>query len=279
MRFGFHISIAGGFTNVRQRTEELGCEAIQLFTRSPRGWSAGKLEGKDVAKFKQDIKESGISPVFAHAPYLPNLAATDPALKKRSIETIADELKRCATLAIEFLVIHVGKAMGSDESSAIKLVIENINHILELVSNRVKILLENTAGMGSEIGYHFEQIAEIIDGVEQKERIGVALDTAHSFAAGYEWRTKTGIDETLRQFDRAIGFGKLYLIHLNDSKTKFGSKVDRHWHIGKGEIGLKGFKGIVNHPLLKNLPGIMETPRTGIKEDRENMRAVRSLVK
>ncbi|MEO0068743.1 MAG: deoxyribonuclease IV [candidate division WOR-3 bacterium] len=279
MRFGFHISIAGGFANVRQRAEELGCDSIQLFTRSPRGWSATKLNEADVEKFKNDIKDSKISPVFAHAPYLPNLAATDPDLKKRSIETIADDLKRCAILGIEFLVVHVGKAMGADERTAVKKVGENLNRILDLVQNRVKILLENTAGMGSEIGYRFEQIAEIIDLVEQKDRLGVTLDTAHSFEAGYDWRTLKAVNETLREFDRAIGLGKLYLVHLNDSKTPFGSRVDRHWHIGKGEIGLAGFKEIVNHPLLKKLPGIMETPRTSPKEDLENMRTVRSLTR
>jgi len=277
MRFGFHISIAGGFANVRQRAEELGCESIQLFTRTPRGWAATRLDEKDVAKFRQDIKESKIYPVFAHAPYLPNLAATDPTLKKRSIETIVDDLNRCQVLGIEFLVVHVGKAMGADKNTAIKRVAENLNRILDLTQNRVKILLENTAGMGTEIGDKFEQIAEIIQQVEAKDRLGVTLDTAHSFEAGYDWRTRKAIDETLRQFDKTIGFGRLYLIHLNDSKTAFNSRVDRHWHIGKGEIGLAGFKEIVNHPLLKQLPGIMETPRTGVKEDLENMRTVRSL--
>ncbi len=279
MRFGFHISVAGGFANVRERAEELGCDTIQVFTRSPRGWQATKLDEDDVANFKKDIKESNICPVFAHAPYLPNLAATDPVLMKRSIETIAEELRRCALLGIEFLVVHVGKALSTDEGRAIKRVMENVNRVFGMVPNRVKILLENTAGMGSEVGYRFEQIAEIIDGIEQKERVGVTLDTAHSFEAGYDWRTKSAIDETLRSFDRAIGFKKLYLIHLNDSRTKFGSRVDRHWHIGKGEIGLNGFKEIVNHPILKNLPGIMETPRISKKDDLENMRTVRSLVK
>ncbi len=279
MRFGFHISIAGGFARVRERAEALGCESIQLFTRTPRGWSASELDEEDVEKFKKDIWESGIAPVFAHAPYLPNLAATDPTLKKRSGETIAEELRRCDKLGIEFLVIHVGKTMGTDETIAQRRVAENINRIFATVPNRVKLLLENTAGMGSEIGYRFEQIAEIIDQVEEQDRLGVTLDTAHSFAAGYDWRTREVIDQTLREFDRAIGFGKLYLIHLNDSKTKFGSRVDRHWHIGKGEIGINGFREIVNHPLIKHLPAIMETPRTGIKEDRMNMRTVRGLTK
>lgn len=279
MRFGFHISIAGGFANVRARAVELGCETLQLFTRSPRGWAATKLQEDDITKFKSDMKEADIYPVFAHAPYLPNLAASDSTIRKRSIENIAEELRRCDLLGIEFLVVHVGKALGDDEKTALRRIADNINFILNRVANRVKILLENTAGMGSEVGYRFEDIGAIIDRVEQKDRIGVTLDTAHSFEAGYEWRTREGIDQTLRQFDRAIGFGKLYLLHLNDSKTAFGSRVDRHWHIGKGEIGINGFREIVNHPLLKNLPGIMETPRTSTKEDKENMRTIRSLVK
>ncbi|MGQ9707305.1 MAG: deoxyribonuclease IV [bacterium] len=277
MRFGFHISIAGGFAKVRQRAEELGCDSIQVFTRTPRGWTATKLDENDVAKFRQDLRESGIGPVFAHAPYLPNLAATNPSLKSRSMETIVNELNRCQVLGIDFLVVHCGKAMGSDERSAIRTVAEFLNCVLDRVKNRVMILLENTAGMGSEIGYRFEQIAEIIDQVTPKDRLGVTLDTAHSFEAGYDWRTRKAIDDTIRQFDEIIGLGRLYLVHLNDSKTGFGSRVDRHWHIGKGEIGLLGFKEIVNHPLLRNLPGIMETPRTGINEDLENMRTVRSL--
>ncbi len=279
MRFGFHISIAGGFANVRARAEELNCDTIQLFTRSPRGWAVPPLKDDDVARFKKDMRESGIAPVFAHAPYLPNLAASDPALRKKSATAIVEEVNRCATLGIEFLVIHVGKAMGTDERSALARVAENLNQIIERANNRVKILLENTAGMGSEVGYRFEQIAEIIEQVDKKDRLGVTLDTAHSFAAGYEWRNRKGIDETLRQFDRAIGFGKLYLLHLNDARTPFGSRIDRHWHIGKGEIGIDGFREIVNHPLLKKLPGIMETPRTSAKEDRENMRTIRSLVR
>lgn len=279
MRFGFHISIAGGFANVRTRALELGCETAQIFTRSPRGWGLTKLDEDDVAKFKSDMKKGNISPVFAHAPYLPNLAAPDAAIRQRSVENIAEELRRCAILGIEFLVVHVGKRLSAEERFALRQVADNINFILNRVPNRVKLLLENTAGMGSETGYRFDDIAQIIDWVEQKDRIGVTLDTAHSFAAGYDWRTKEGIDETLRQFDRTIGFGRLYLLHLNDSKTALGSRIDRHWHISKGEIGLNGFREIVNHPLLKNLPGIMETPRTSSKEDQENMRTIRSLVR
>ncbi|MGQ9678490.1 MAG: deoxyribonuclease IV [bacterium] len=278
MRFGFHISIAGGFANVRTRALEVGCETIQIFTRSPRSWSVPKFDENDVAKFKGDMKKGDISPIFAHAPYLPNLAASDAAIRERSVANIAEELQRCAFLGIEFLVVHVGKALGAEGKVALTQVADNINFILNRVPNRVKLLLENTAGMGSEVGYRFDDIAQIIELVEQKDRIGATLDTAHSFEAGYDWRSKNVIDETLRQFDQTIGLGRLYLLHLNDSKTPLGSRIDRHWHIGKGEIGLNGFWEIVNHPLLKNLPGIMETPRTSAQDDLDNIRTIRRLV-
>lgn len=263
---------------MRQRAEAVGCETLQLFTRSPRGWATTRLAEDDVAQFRRDMKEAKLEPVFVHAPYLPNLAATDKALAKRSVEAIVADLERCRVLGVDYLICHVGKAMGDSEPAALRRVAENVNRAFEAAPNRVKLLLENTAGMGSEVGYRFEQIAEIIGGVEDKDRVGVVLDTAHAFEAGYEWRIRDGINETLRQFDRAIGLGRLYLLHLNDSKTEFGSRVDRHWHIGQGKIGLEGFRLIVNHPLLRHLPGIMETPRTGTADDLKNLKAIRSVV-
>jgi deoxyribonuclease-4 len=168
--------------------------------------------------------------------------------------------------------------MGATEEEGIKRVAEGINEAFRRIKNKVILLLENTAGMGSEIGYQFSQIKEIIDAVEERERIGVVLDTAHTFEAGYDLRDKEGIDKTLREFDELIGLKRLYCLHLNDSKTDFGSRVDRHWHIGKGKIGLEGFRLIVNHPLLRHLPGIMETPRDDTKLDLMNMKTIRRLV-
>ncbi|MEO0080638.1 MAG: deoxyribonuclease IV [candidate division WOR-3 bacterium] len=278
MRFGFHISIAGGFRNVRKRAETVGCETLQMFSRNPRGWAAAELDEADVVQFRKDMEEAELEPLFVHAPYLPNLAAAERAVAKRSVAALVEDLKRCQLLGVEFLICHVGKALGTEEERAIELVAENVNRIFEAAPNRVKLLLENTAGMGSEVGYRFEQIGTIVKKIGDKDRVGVVLDTAHAFEAGYEWRTKTGIDETLRQFDRAIGLGRLYLLHLNDSKTEFGSRVDRHWHIGQGKIGPEGFRLIVNHPLLKGLPGIMETPRTGTADDLRNLKTIRSLV-
>lgn len=259
MRFGFHISIAGGFRNVRERAQELDCETMQLFTSSPRGWSVAELDPDDVAQFRSDMKDSGISPIFVHAPYLPNPAATG-AFGRRSVKALVTQAERCQELGVHFLVVHTGKAMSAGEEAALKQITRNVDSILADAPESVMILLENTAGMGTEVGYRFEQLAAVINAVKKRERVGVVLDTAHTFEAGYEERTKAGLDATLREFDRLVGMSRLHMLHLNDSKTKFGSRVDRHWHTGEGEIGREGMRQIINHPLLRNLPGIMEIP-------------------
>ncbi len=280
MRFGFHVSIAGGFSRVRERAEKLGCETIQLFCSNPRGWAVAALDEEDVVQFRRDIRESDIAPVFVHAPYLPNLAATEPGYAERTVAALVQQLERCRVLGIEYFICHVGKAMGAPEDEALKQVARQVNRVLrEAWGTSCKILLENTAGMGSEVGYRFGQMADIISRVEQGDRVGVVLDTAHAFEAGYDLRTKAGLDAALREFDRTIGLGRLHLVHLNDSKTELGSRVDRHWHIGRGRIGREGMKIIVNHPLLRGLPAVMETPRTTDADDRKNMRVVRHLTR
>ncbi|MEO0114159.1 MAG: deoxyribonuclease IV [candidate division WOR-3 bacterium] len=278
MRFGFHISIGGGLSKVAERARKKGCETIQLFSRNPRGWRYTDLDAKEVALFKKDIETSGLSPVFVHMPYLPNLASGEKELFRKSVASLIADLKRCEILAIPYLIMHVGKRMATDEEKAIENVAFGINEAFNKVANRVKLLLENTAGMGSEIGYNFSQLRAIIDLVEDKNRIGVVLDTAHAFEAGYNLATKEGLNAALKEFDQLVGLKRLHLLHLNDSKTELGSRVDRHWHIGEGKIGKEGFHNIINHPLLRNLPGIMETPRTNDKEDLKNMKTIRSLV-
>ena len=272
------MSIAGGFARVRARAEEVGCECIQVFSSNPRGWAVAALDSADVAQFRADIKDSAISPVFCHAPYLPNLAAGPGAARKRSVGAIATQLERCATLGIDYLVVHVGRATGATEARALCNVAGNVNAALALTDNRVMLLLENTAGMGSEVGYSFAQIAGVIADVAERDRVGMMLDTAHAFAAGYEWRTKTGINATLRELDRTVGMARLHGLHLNDSKSVFGSRVDRHEDIGRGRIGKAGLGLIVNHPLLRHLPGVMETHRLSARDDVRNMRAVRRLL-
>jgi len=173
----------------------------------------------------------------------------------------------------------VGSRVTLSEEEAIEKVVKGINESLQRVPNQVMILLENTAGQGTELGYNFSQLQNILSGVEDKSRIGICLDTAHAFAAGYDLSNENGLDETLNEFERLIGLRYLHLLHLNDAKTSLASHSDRHWHIGKGYIGLEGFRNIVNHPLLTHLPGIMETPRKDLKDDLSNMRVVRRLVK
>jgi deoxyribonuclease-4 len=278
MRFGFHISIAGGFSKVVERARVRGCETIQFFSRNPRGWKYGPLDQQDVDEFRSSMKASGLFPIFLHMPYLPNIATPKSRFYKRSIQSMVTDLQRAEQLGAQYLIIHIGHRMESSEDEAIEAVSQGINQAFERAKNSVTLLLEMTAGQGTEIGYTFEQVKRIIDGVQEQERAGVCFDTAHSFEAGNDLSQKDGIESTLRSFDQTIGLKRLHLLHLNDSKTPLGSKKDRHWHIGEGYIGVEGFRYLINHPLLKHLPGIMETPRKDTVEDLKNMEVIRSLV-
>ncbi|MDY6862899.1 MAG: deoxyribonuclease IV [Thermodesulfobacteriota bacterium] len=279
MRFGFHISIGGGISKTVERANKKGCETIQIFSRNPRGWRYNPLDPLQVKKFRGDVNLSKIFPLFIHMPYLPNLASPKEDIYYKSIESLIEDLKRAEMMGASFLIIHSGNGMETDENDAINNIASGINKAFLKVENNVSLLLENNAGQGSEIGYSFSNIQSIIERVDQGERVGVCLDTAHAFAAGYDLSTRDGLNATLDEFDRLIGITKLHLIHLNDSKTPLGSRVDRHWHIGEGEIGIKGFENIVNHPLLIRLPGIMETPFTKDADDIKNMAVIRNLVR
>ncbi len=278
MRFGFHISISGGFSKILERAEVRGCETIQFFSRNPRGWNYEPLHPKEVKKFREVIQSSNLSPLFLHLPYLPNIASKKSKFYNRSIESIAVDLERAELLGAPYLIIHIGHRMDASEEEAMEAVCGAINQVFDRIRNSTILLLENTAGQGTEIGYEFSQIQKIIKGIEQRERIGICLDVAHAFEAGYDLSKKEGIEETLQSFDRMIGLNRLHLLHLNDSKTPLGSRKDRHWHIGEGYIGLEGFRYLINHPHLHHLPGIMETPRKDTVEDLKNMQVIRSLV-
>ena len=261
-----------------ERAHARGCETLQFFSRNPRGWKYSPLNKKDVEEFRSSIRSSTLFPVFLHMPYLPNIASLKPKFYKRSIHSIATDLQRAEQLGAQYLIIHIGHRMESSEDQAIESVSQGIDQAFEKVKNSVILLMENTAGQGTEIGYTFEQIKKIIEGVHDHQRMGVCLDTAHTFEAGYDLSDKDGLERTLGNFDQTIGLKRLHLLHLNDSKTPLGSRKDRHWHIGEGYIGLEGFRNLVNHPLLRHLPGIMETPRKDTVEDLKNMEVIRSLV-
>jgi len=278
MRFGFHISIAGGFSKVVERAKVRGCETIQFFSRNPRGWRYDPLNKKEVEDFRSSVKSSDLFPIFLHLPYLPNIASRESKFYDRSIDSIVEDLKRAEEVGAQYLIIHIGHRLESSENQAVDAVSHGMDQAFERVKNAVILLLENTAGQGTEIGYNFEQLRRIIDGVHEKERVGICLDTAHSFEAGYDLSGKDGIERTLESFDRTIGLKRLHLLHLNDSKTPLGSRKDRHWHIGEGYVGREGFRSLINHPQLKGLPGIMETPRKDTVEDLKNMKVIRSLI-
>lgn len=276
MKIGFHISVAGGFKNVIKRARERSCSTIQIFSRNPRAWRFNPLDEDDINAFKEALKSTDIEPVFVHMPYLVNLATPDRKLFKKSKDSLVVELQRAANIGAQYVIMHIGSSKDVEEG--IGRMIKGINQALNHIVNRVMLLLENTPKSGNEIGYNFDQIKSILNGIEQKHRIGLVLDTAHAFAAGYPLNTKIGVMQTLSDLDRNVGIDKLHLVHFNDSKTPCGSRHDRHWHIGVGNIG-KGMDYIINHPLLRSKPFILETPRKSLQDDLDNLAMVRKYLK
>jgi deoxyribonuclease-4 len=277
MRFGFHISITGRLTDVVERAVLLGCDTLQIFTRNPRGWANPKqYSEKEIDEFKSALKERNIQPLIVHLPYLPNLASPDPILLEKSINTLISDLNWAERLSAPYVVVHPGKHKEAGAKEGIKRVIDSINTCLAFVKNDVLLLLENTAGQGTEIGAKIEEIAEMIDGCKEKERIGICLDICHLYVAGYD--VVKDLDGVLSLVDREIGLFRVKLLHGNDCKAECGSHIDRHNHIGEGTIGDEGFRNIVNHPRLCNLPLILETPRKEDGDDTKNMAKIRSFI-
>jgi len=279
MRIGMHVSIAGKIYEAVDRAKELGCETMQIFSRNPRGWKAARLDPKDAAEFRRRRDEAGIFPVLVHIPYLINLATPDDKLIKKSIQAYIEDLERSDMLGAEYFVTHLGSHVGSGQDAGIKKFADSMNTILKKARPKCTVLLENTAGSGNNLGYKFEHIKRIIKGVRDRNKIGVCFDTQHAFGAGYDVSTKNGLDKTLNELNEKIGLKKIKAVHFNDSKAGLGSRVDRHEHVGKGNIGKKGMQRIINHPKLKHPPFIMETPKKSPKDDPMNMKTARSLCK
>jgi len=276
VKFGFHINISGGLAKSLENAKSLECKTIQIFSRNPRGWNYPELKKDEVENFKIKLNELKISPVVVHMPYLPNPASPDKEIYKKSVESLVTEIKRAELLNAEYVNIHIGKKMNDTLENALKKVVEAVNFAIEkTINSKVIILLENTAGQGSEIGFKFEHIKFIIDLIENKKRIGVTLDTAHLFAAGYDLRDKKSIKKTFDEFDKIVGMKYLFCIHYNDSNSEFNSKVDRHWHIGNGFIGDEGMKLLITYKKLSHLPFIMETPKKSPEDDPNNLKKVK----
>lgn len=258
------MSTAGGLHTAFERGDALGCTAIQIFTSSPRQWRGRDLSDEDVERFRAAWKASACEICFAHDIYLTRLGTRDRAILKRSRDAFRQELLTCQRLGLPYLVMHPVGDQDADEDAVLDRVIGSLNAILaEVPDDGTRVLLETTAGQGANVGYRFEQLARIIDGVEDDERLGVCLDTCHVFAAGYGIETAAGYGKMIDEFDHAIGLQRLRAVHLNDSKKPRGSRVDRHAHIGQGEIGEQAFKRVMRDRRLKSVPKVLETPKEG----------------
>lgn len=278
-RIGVHVSIAGKIWESLERAKRLKCNAMQIFSRNPRGWQASELSTADIERFKLLKEAYDIRPVAVHIPYIINLASPDEKLYKKSIIAYMEDLERIDLLGAEYFVTHLGSHVGTGEKGGIARFSRAINDIINSVNPKATILLENTAGSGSWIGYKFEHIKRIIGAISKPDKVGVCLDTAHTFEAGYDIKTKAGLERTLKDFDRLVGTERIKVIHFNDSISALGSNVDRHQGIGKGMIGLDAMGRIINHPKLKDAAIIMETPKKSDKDDLRNIAVVRKLLK
>ncbi len=276
---GAHMSIAGGIHNAFAHAERAGCKALQIFLKSSNQWRGRPLTEEDRERYRAARARSGIESVVAHNSYLINLASPDPELYERSTAAFIEEMERANFLGVAAVILHPGAHMGAGLEPGIARVAEALNRSLDSVPPPVRILLETTAGQGSSIGHRFDQMAAIIDRLRPTGRIGVCLDTCHVFAAGYDIRTESGYRATMREFQSQIGLDMISVFHVNDCKKELGSRVDRHTHIGQGQIGLEAFRCLVNDRRFARIPKILETPKgEDLEEDRMNLTTLRGLV-
>jgi len=267
------------------RAVATGCDAIQIFTKSTGQWRARELPDEEVKAFRRKADEAQLAPRVAHASYLINLGTAEPALRARSIGGLGEEIDRAERLGLDGLVLHPGAFVGGTEEGGLRLVAEGAAKVLKARRRqRVKLLFEHTAGQGSSLGWRFEHLRTLIELLDGTPRVGVCLDTCHLLAAGYDWRSPSGYRQTFEAFDALVGFDRLAVMHLNDSKKPCGSRVDRHAHIGQGEIGTIAFRRLVNDPRVAHLGMVIETPKQQDAPesdtcDRENLRVLRGLVR
>jgi deoxyribonuclease IV len=277
---GAHMSIGGGVHMAIERGCSIQCTAVQMFVKNNMQWFARPLTREEIRAFLEHRQRGQLLSIFAHANYLINLAAINPQFLENSIRALSEELTRADQLELPFLVLHPGAHLGAGEEAGLDKIVDSINRVFRKIPKvKTKIALETTAGQGSCLGHRFEQIAHIIENVRQSERLCVCLDTAHVFAAGYDIASKAGAKKTFREFDRVIGLNRLAAIHVNDSKTARGSRVDRHEHIGKGQIGLDAFRFIMRDRRFRKIPKVLETPKDKeLREDVINLKKLRSLL-
>ncbi len=276
---GAHMSIAGEVGQALIRGQQVGCDCIQIFTKSSRQWASKPFSEAEIATFKRNLRETGIKMVIAHDSYLVNLGAPDNALRIKSVKGFIDELERCEALGVPFLVAHPGSHVGSGEEQGIKTIAKSIDEAHARCKGfKTKIALEITAGQGSNLGYSFEQMGQIFDAVTENERLRLCFDTEHAFAAGYDLRTEEEYEKTFALLDEHVGLEKIVAFHLNDATKPINSRIDRHQHIGQGFIGLDAFRRLLNDERFFGIPMCLETPKgPDLKEDVENLATLRSL--
>jgi len=273
------MSIAGEVGQALIRGQQVGCDCIQIFTKSSRQWASKPFSEAEIATFKRNLRETGIKMVIAHDSYLVNLGAPDDALRLKSVKGFIDELERCEALGVPFLVAHPGSHVGSGEEQGIKTIAKSIDEAHARCKGfKTKIALEITAGQGSNLGYSFQQMGQIFDAVTENERLRLCFDTEHAFAAGYDLRTDGEYEKTFALLDEHIGLDKIAAFHLNDATKPINSRIDRHQHIGQGFIGLDAFRRLLNDQRFFGIPMCLETPKgPDMKEDVENLATLRSL--
>ncbi len=278
---GSHMSTSGGVHTAVDRAISIGCTALQVFTKNNNQWSAKPLAEEDIENYKRKIAKATITPVMAHDSYLINLCAMNPDTLERSRTAFIDELTRCEQLGIQLLNFHPGAHGGAGEEEGIKKVVESLNIAHERTEGfKVLSVVETSAGQGTAVGYKFEHLEKIVNGVDKPHRMAVCVDTCHIFAAGYDIRTEEKYEATFEEFDSIIGLHRLAAFHYNDSKKEFGSHKDRHEHIGKGMIGVAGFSHLMNDHRFADIPKILETPKSkDLHEDVENMKVLMGLIK
>lgn len=277
-RIGFHAPIKGGLHNALLKARELDCQTVQIFSRNPRGWQAKPLTALDISLFKETRRQTKISPVVIHANYLINLAAADDAMLQKSRASFREELERGILLGADYLVVHPGSARGSCEAEGIVTCAESLKLASQgLDLSSIRILLENTAGQGECIGHRFEHLGELIEACPELP-IGVCLDTAHAFTAGYDIREEDGLEATIQSLQHNVGTKQVRAIHFNDSRAQYYSRVDRHWHIGQGHIGREALRRVARHPKLAHAAFILETPVDEPGDDVRNVDALRSFL-
>ena len=276
---GAHMSIGGGAHRAIERSCSVHANAMQIFVKNNMQWFARALTKSEIRAFLDHAQRCQLEAAFAHSSYLINLATTNPQFHANSLRALADELTRADQLELPFLVLHPGAHLGAGEHAGLDAIIGSIDHVFaEIPKVKTKIALETTAGQGSCLGEKFEHLGYILGNVREPERLCVCLDTAHVFAAGYDLATERGTKRTFAEFDRTIGLSKLAALHLNDSKTPRGSRVDRHAHIGQGHIGLHAFRAIMRDRRFRNIPKVLETPKgKDLAEDVANMQTLRDL--